>query len=183
MYVCFILAGASWASAACHSLDILTEEGDFQAYFICKNSLSSPDYTVSSYMGEKISFGIFSFDTKGASYMCHDYETKIDSEEKCTSSGLKKLKSIYKNKNAAVHMIDFGKKSGVGIAKKIFAMPSRYSTSNSFVDAEIEGCFVRVCQEDVYFGYSSDEFNLLSNCIIEFENEMSRNKKLLFSLL
>lgn len=178
-----ILSGASMAPAGCLVRDIESVQGDFQTYIVCENSLSSPNYMISSYMGTMVSFSLFSFDHKGASYLCHDYENKDESEMKCTVAGIKKLKSVYKTKNASIHMLDISKKSGLKKAERIFKEPSRFSTADSLEAAQIDGCFIRIKDTDIYFGYEIDRFNLLANCIVVFEGEISKNKKLLFGLM
>jgi len=134
-------------------------------------------------MGSQVSFGVFSFDKTGAAYLCHEFENSQQSEASCSSGGMRDIRSTYNTKKAKVHLLDFDETIGAGKATRAFGREARYSTVDSIEGAQIQGCFVRVVKQDVYYGYKGSQFNSLANCLIEFERALSKDKKMLFDLM
>ncbi|PNU18534.1 hypothetical protein C2E25_17145 [Geothermobacter hydrogeniphilus] len=176
IFFLLLLGALSLAHGGCLTRDVADISGNIQTYFVCKNTLPSPDYLIASYMGPKISFTVFSFDKSGASYLCHDYESKYDSDYRCEKGGIRDVLSEYRNKKTKVLTYDIGDVDE-NLIKKIFKRKPIFATSETQEGIMVDKCFSAIVDDDVYLIYDRKSFVEFYKCLIRMEHYFEKNKK------
>jgi hypothetical protein len=172
--------------AGCLVRDIQTA-GKYKQYSFCKNSLRLPSYQIAGYFNNDQTFSLFSFDPRGVSVICHEYDLLGTDQASCQSAmpGFK-VKKVYKNKNSQVVMLDLDSDGDIDkLASLLQDKDMNFKSSKTYEEIEVNGCFagVNMEEETVYLGYTKAQFHNLPICLMALEGHFKKNKKQLLDLL
>jgi len=170
------------ANAGCITVDRQETPGLFETFYICKNTLQKPAYTIMHHYTDDEAILFFNFDPTGANIICTDYEVSGLKKAECRKAGTRPIKSTFKFKKNTVEMLNLSqlddKQRESIYLKKVFSYPDIVN------QIEEDQCFVHVGDDyHVTLGYDEKNFMALSTCLINFETFFKKNKKFLMELL
>lgn len=167
----------------------------FNSYSFCKNTIDEPKYEISWFSSidsrsDKFLM-LFNFDSRGVSATCRDFSINGYDESECQAyakdlRGNLKIPKKYQGRKFSVFMLNIDNKNDrEDILNIIEKKDLEYKSSSNISQLKDSGCFsgVNFVDEEIYFGYSVNNFYKLAYCIQSMEEWISSDSKIMNKII